>query len=73
MAEAVRAALDYGFANLGIDRVELWIAEDNLRSLRLAERLGFTYRGRFRQKYRHDPDSHEKRVYSLRVTNGYRF
>jgi RimJ/RimL family protein N-acetyltransferase/uncharacterized glyoxalase superfamily protein PhnB len=67
MAEAVRAALAYGFSNLGIDRVELWIAGDNLRSLRLAERLGFTYRGRFRQKYYHDPASHEKRVYGLHI------
>jgi len=67
MAEAVRAALEYGFTRLGLDRVELWITEDNVRSQRLAQRLGFTLRGRFRQHYPHNAASHENRVYGLHV------
>ncbi len=49
MTEAVRAALDYGFEKLGIDRVELWIHERNVASQRLAQKSGFTRRGQFRQ------------------------
>lgn len=65
MREAVRAALDFGFDQLGLDRVELWINDDNLPSQRLAEQIGFTRRGRFRQKYDHYESSHEKLVYGL--------
>ena len=67
MIEAVTAALDYGFEHLGLDRVELWINDDNLASQRLAEKVGFTRRGRFRQKYHHHAASHEKLVYGLYV------
>lgn len=65
MSEAVRAALDYGFDHLALDRVELWIVRENLASRRLAERTGFTYRGRFRQKFTHAAQSHEMTVYGL--------
>ena len=34
MSEAVRAALDYGFGEMGLDRVELWISEENTASIR---------------------------------------
>lgn len=64
-SEAVRAALGYGFTVLGLDRVELWINHDNVASQRLAEKVGFTRRGRFQQKYHHHPAAHEKFVYGL--------
>jgi RimJ/RimL family protein N-acetyltransferase/uncharacterized glyoxalase superfamily protein PhnB len=67
MTEAAGAALEYGFIRMGLDRVELWITEDNLASQRLAQRLGFTYRGRFRVRYHHNAASHENRVYGLTV------
>ena len=65
MSEAVRAALDYGFDAMGVDRVELWIAEPNTASLRLAERVGFRRRGRLRQKYGKDATGHDKIVYGI--------
>ncbi len=65
MAEALRAVLDYGFARLQLDRVELWIDADNMRSRHLAERSGFTRRGAFRQRQPHRPASHETLVYGL--------
>jgi RimJ/RimL family protein N-acetyltransferase/uncharacterized glyoxalase superfamily protein PhnB len=68
MSEAVRAALDYGFTALGLDRVELWINDDNLPSQRLAASLGFALRGRFRQRYHHHAHAHEKLVYGLHVS-----
>ena len=67
MAEAVRGALAYGFEQLGLDRVELWIDARNLASQRLAERTGFLRRAAFRQKYPHDTGSHEKLVYGLHI------
>jgi len=46
---AVRALLGYCFDELGLNRVELTVATDNARSIRLAERLGFVREGRLRQ------------------------
>jgi [ribosomal protein S5]-alanine N-acetyltransferase len=63
--EAVHAALDYGFTVLELDRVELWINDENVASQRLAEKVGFTRRGRFQQKYHHHSSAHEKFVYGL--------
>lgn len=68
MTEAVRAAVDYGFATLALDRVELWIDANNGPSRRLAARLGFTCRGRFGQKYPHRAGAHETLVYGLHVS-----
>jgi len=43
-AEASRAALDWGFATVGIARAELWIHRDNLRSRAVAVKLGCSQR-----------------------------
>lgn len=45
--EACRAAIGWGFESLGLDRVELWIHEDNERSLTVAHKLGFRAVGQF--------------------------
>ena len=65
MSEAVRAALNYGFDEMGLDRAELWIVEENRASIRLAERVGFRRRGRLRQKYHQDATGHDKIVYGI--------
>jgi ribosomal-protein-alanine N-acetyltransferase len=67
MSEAVRAVLAYGFAELGQDRVEVWIDARNLASQGLAQRAGFTRRAAFRHKYPHEAVSHETLVWGLRV------
>ncbi|KVL13193.1 GNAT family N-acetyltransferase [Burkholderia ubonensis] len=61
--EAARAALDFGFRKLDLDRVELWIHEANTASRRLAESLGFARRGCFRQTYPREGRSRETSVY----------
>jgi len=66
-AEAVEAALSAGFTTLGLNRVELWIHAHNQSSWRLAERLGFTRRGQFWQRYPHAAAPHETLVYGLRA------
>lgn len=64
-SEAVRAALDYGFDELGLDRVELWINHDNFASQGLAEKIGFVRRGQFRMKYEREAMGHDKLVYGI--------
>jgi len=49
MGEAVRAVLDYGFAQMGLNRVEAFVTVGNRRSLFFLERNGFTYEGTLRQ------------------------
>lgn len=63
--EACRAALDYGFETLGLDRVELWIDETNAASLRVAQKLGFKVRGRLPHKYHHRSTHHFMLVWGM--------
>jgi RimJ/RimL family protein N-acetyltransferase len=50
--EAGRAAVQFAFERLGVGRVELYCASDNLASARVAERIGFTLDGRQRLRHR---------------------
>ncbi|MEZ4868300.1 MAG: GNAT family N-acetyltransferase [Caldilineaceae bacterium] len=63
--EACRAALEYGFANLGLDRVELWINEENFASQRVAQKLGFRLKGTLPLRYQHESNHHIMQVYGL--------
>jgi ribosomal-protein-alanine N-acetyltransferase len=51
MTEAMSAILTYGFAELGLHRVEAIIDSANERSKGLLLKLGFTYEGNLRQRY----------------------
>ena len=63
--EACRAALDYGFEHLDIDRVEFWIDEVNFASQRVAQKLGFRLRGTLPMKYSHREKQHIMQVYGM--------
>jgi len=65
--EACRAALDYGFTDLGLDRVELWIDETNTASIRVAQKLGFGPKGRIPHKYAHETRHHYMLVWGMLV------
>jgi ribosomal-protein-serine acetyltransferase len=43
------ALIDYGFNELGLNRIEIWAATENVRSLAIPIRLGFTREGVERQ------------------------
>ncbi|GEK89447.1 ribosomal-protein-serine acetyltransferase [Alkalibacterium putridalgicola] len=45
MTRAVRSILDYAFDELGLHKVEIWAAEENVKSRRIPERLGFVQEG----------------------------
>ena len=51
MIEAMSCILTYGFAELGLHRVEAIIDIANERSQSLLLKLGFTYEGNLRQRY----------------------
>jgi RimJ/RimL family protein N-acetyltransferase/uncharacterized glyoxalase superfamily protein PhnB len=64
-AEACRQVIAYQFEHEGIDRIELWINEDNRGSLRVAEKLGFKLKGQLLQKYNHEENDHMMLVFGL--------
>ena len=51
MTEALRAAIQHGFARLGLNRIDALVYVENHRSLRLLERLGFQCEGRLRDYF----------------------
>lgn len=63
--EACLAVMDYGFFGEKLEQIELWIHEDNVASLGLAEKLGFRRKGRIRQRYHHQKKQHNMAVYGL--------
>jgi RimJ/RimL family protein N-acetyltransferase len=50
--EAARATIRFAFEHLRVSRIELQCAADNEASIRVAERCGFCYEGRLRQRNR---------------------
>ncbi len=50
MAEALGSIIDYGFAILGLNRIEACIVSENSASVRLFGKLGFVYEGVAREK-----------------------
>lgn len=49
MSRAFKAVIDYGFKELGLNRIEAYIAAGNERSKALPKRFGFLEEGRIRQ------------------------
>jgi ribosomal-protein-alanine N-acetyltransferase len=49
MTEALRAALEYGFEQMGLNRVEAVVYPENDASMRVLQRLGFQTEGLLRQ------------------------
>jgi [ribosomal protein S5]-alanine N-acetyltransferase len=52
--EAIREVLRFGFEEMALNRLEIWTSAVNLRSLRLAERLGFRLDGTLRKRLLED-------------------
>ncbi|MBC8063548.1 MAG: GNAT family N-acetyltransferase [Chlorobia bacterium] len=64
--EAVGEVLRFGFMNMSLNRIEIWTSTANARSLRLAERLGFTRDGTLRKRILEDDGQfHDGTVYGL--------
>lgn len=67
VVEACHAVLQYGYEELQLDRVELWIDKTNLASRRVAEKLGFGLQGQLPLKYAHNDTQHMMMVYGQRA------
>jgi [ribosomal protein S5]-alanine N-acetyltransferase len=48
MSEAIKAALEYGFSEMNLNRIQALIDPRNMASKRVAEKHGFQYDGTFR-------------------------
>lgn len=65
MTEAISAVLTYGFAELGLHRVEAIIDIANERSKNLLLKLGFIYEGNLRQRYFFRGNFEDEHYFSL--------
>ena len=63
--EAVSALLDWGFAELNLNRVEADVDPRNTPSVRALERLGFTGEGRLRERWIVNDEVCDSWIYGL--------
>ena len=65
MTRSVRAVLGYVFDELKLNRVGLIADVDNLKSIAVAERLGFTHEGTKRDGWKHGDNYVDVAMYSM--------
>jgi ribosomal-protein-serine acetyltransferase len=65
VTRSARLVADFGFGELGLGRIEILAAVDNLRSQGVAERLGALREGVLRRRLRVGDDVQDAVVYSL--------
>lgn len=65
MSEALRAALEYGFGQMGLHRVSALVHPENRASIRLLERFAFQPEGRLRDYYYREGRYFDHLVFSL--------
>ena len=64
--EAIRTVLTFAFMEMDLNRVEIWTSAANERSLKLANRLGFTLDGALRRRILEDDrEFHDCSVFGL--------
>jgi ribosomal-protein-alanine N-acetyltransferase len=65
MTEACSALLDHAFTEMGLNRIQASAEPDNIRSIRVMERLGFTREGVMRQLDFYKDAYHDDVVFSM--------
>ena len=65
ITNACRKILDYGFSELGLNRIELKCGTGNLKSQAIPERLGFTKEGILRQAELLNGNFHDLYLYAM--------
>lgn len=63
--DACQAMISFGFRELDLHRISAAIGPDNAASLRIVERLGFTYEGRIRDHVFTNGTWRDSRLYSV--------
>ncbi|EXJ23241.1 Ribosomal-protein-L7p-serine acetyltransferase [Alkalibacterium sp. AK22] len=65
MSQTAQALTDYGFEYYKLNKIEIWAAEENVRSRSIPERLGFVLEGMRRANERINGRSHNMMIYGL--------
>ena len=65
MIEALHSMIQFGFAEMHLNRIEAFISPNNLPSNKLISKLGFVQEGLLREHYKHENVIHDSLVYSL--------
>lgn len=65
MTEALQAVLNFGFSQLGMQRIEAFVARYNTPSVKLLLRYGFTMEGTAREHYNVGGKNEDSDFYSL--------
>ena len=65
MTDCVRALVTYGFAEVGLNRIEIRCSPTNLKSEAIPKKLGFTYEGTARGRYFLYDHFEDSKVYSM--------
>lgn len=65
MTEAMKTILEYGFNTLKLRRVEAFIGEENIPSLRLMQIFGFQKEGLLKKHYNIDGENLDSLVFGL--------
>lgn len=68
ITNASRVIIRYAFETLGMHRIELRSSVDNIRSRRIAERLGFRFEGVAREACKLSSGYHDMEIFSLLST-----
>ncbi|TVX93388.1 GNAT family N-acetyltransferase [Paenibacillus agilis] len=68
-SEAVRSLLDYGFSDLQLNRIEAKVELDNVSSIKLLQKLNFTFEGTLRQYERVNGRFNDLHMYSKLISD----
>ncbi len=65
MTKCVKAAVDYGFNDLNLHRIEISCSVKNIKSLAIPERLGFTLEGTFRESSKRNGEFSDSLLFGI--------
>lgn len=65
MSEAIGPIIEYGFREMGLNRIEAFISPENIASNKLVQKMNFVKEGQLRQHYRDNNQIDDSLVYSL--------
>lgn len=68
-SEAIYSLLDYAFSSLKMNRIEAKVEPENVNSIKLLQKLNFTFEGTLRQYERVDGKFNDLNIYSKLISD----
>lgn len=68
-SEAIRSLLDYAFSDLELNRIEAKVEPENVNSIKVLQKLNFTFEGTLRQSERSKGKFIDLHIYSKLITD----